>query len=63
MTKLSIDDRNKIINLRNQGISVKQIITEHYPNITRQTVSSVLKKAKEMEEYDFKKLLKEGNEQ
>ena len=52
MTKLSIDDRNKIINLRNQGVSVKQIITEYYPNITRQTVSSVLKKAKEMEEYD-----------
>ena len=52
MTKLSIEDKNKIINLRNQGLPVKQIISEYYQNITRQTVSSVLKKAKEMEEYD-----------
>ena len=52
MTKLSIEDKNKIIELRNQGLPVKQIISEYYPNITRQTVSSVLKKAKEMEEYD-----------
>ena len=49
MTKLSIEDKNKIIELRNQGLPVKQIISEYYPNITRQTV---LKKAKEMEEYD-----------
>ena len=46
MTKLSIDDRSKIIDLRNKGMSVKQIISEYYPNITRQTVSSVLKKQK-----------------
>ena len=52
MTKLSIEDKNKIINLRSQGLPVKQIISQYYPNITRQTVSSVLKKAKEMEEYD-----------
>ena len=52
MTKLSIEDKSKIIELRNQGLPVKQIISQYYPNITRQTVSSVLIKAKEMEEYD-----------
>ena len=49
MTKLSIDDKSKIIDLRNQGISVKQIISDYYPNITRQTVSVICKKAKDME--------------
>jgi len=49
MTKLTDEDKKRIVELRNSGVSPKEIIKNYFPNITRQTVSSVCKKFNEIE--------------
>ena len=44
MTKLTATDRKKIFELRQSGVSPKDIISGYFPSISRQTVSIICKK-------------------
>ena len=50
MTKLSEDDRKKIYDLiTRRGFSAKTVIADHFPGVSRQTISSTVKKIRAQE--------------
>ena len=64
MTKLSTDDKEKIYDLVvNQNIPAKKVIDEHYPNITRQTISSVVKKLRLEKSEKITEIFSEENDE